>query len=146
MKGDISPFFVVIYMRVIWFILLSLVMIVALASGTRSADVSLLLVKSYPQLRDEQLPMTLHYVGSTSESHIFMAVKTSFAGGRPFELLFAYRYPRQALKIENGWDIPVYTVHAEPQHCPRVQLRAETRYVQLLKDKFRYKHCLRKKS
>lgn len=130
-------------MRLIWILLLSLMTAVVLASGTRSADISPQLVTSYPLLRDEQLPMILRYIGSSGDSHILMVVKTSFAGGRPFDHLFAYRYPRQALQIDNGWEVPVDTVHAEPHHCPSFQLRADITHIQLPKDRLRYKFCLR---
>ena len=90
--------------------------------------------------------MTLRYIGSTSESHVFMVVNTSFAGGRPFDHLSVYRYPRQALQIDNGWEIPVDIVHAEPQHCPRIQLRTDITHIQLIKDSYRYKSCLRNKT
>lgn len=101
------------------------------ASGTRSADLSQKLAEDFPVLVAAQLPVTLHYVGSTADNHVFMTVKTAVANGRPFDHLFAYRYPKAALELINGWPLPERTVHVRPQACPRLTLHASPQQLAL---------------
>jgi hypothetical protein len=105
-------------------LILSLATMTACASGTRSADVSQALAAGFPLLDAAQLPLTLHYIGSSTDDHVFMTVKTAVANGRPFDHLFAYRYPRKSLEIVNGWSLPEHAVHVRPRDCPPLTVTA----------------------
>lgn len=123
-------------------LLFSLIASTAWASGTRSADVSLTLAEDFPVLAADQLPMQLHYIGSTEDSHVFMIVKTAFGGGRPFDHLFKYRYPRQSLEIVNGWLLPEQVVHVRPRDCLRLPLSAQRKRLVLPEDRRLRERCL----
>lgn len=121
---------------------LGLATVGAWASGTRSADVSQALAADFPLLDAARLPVTLHYIGSTADNHVFMTVKTAVANGRPFDHLFSYRYPKDTLELINGWPLPEAAVHVRPQDCPRLTIKPPPQHLTLPPDRRLRDRCL----
>lgn len=61
-----------------------------------------------------------HYIGSTTEWHLFLKKETRKAVDKQFSTIFGYKIPRQGSPVENGWELSLPVIEIDPDNCPEV--------------------------
>lgn len=89
------------------------------ASGRRGQVLTKASVSTFKSVTAETiLSVRPRYIGSTAEWHLFMLVRTSFGGGRPFSTLFTYKIAKKDLQVIHAWEIKTFDRYVEASSCP----------------------------